>query len=338
MHLRFICCLLLGLPCINSLAAADDDDTAKLTSKVQSVNGLAVIKLDGEAQRQTGLAVTVLKPARHHSEFLAYGKAISIQPLMDLHHRYLAALTERNRAAAKFKQAEQAIQRQQDLYQHGVTAKRNLQDQQAQWQTDKALLDATQYQNQAIIDETLLSWGKTLSDWALTPRAEKLTAFLAGEQTLLQVTVPSHHKPIENLHTIAVNVSGERSTAQTAEFISTAPQTDSSNQGISYFFQTSGKTIKTGMSVSAWLPEQGQQHDGVIIPASAVCWAADQAYVYLKTDEGTFSRRAISQYTATANGYFLSGILKPGDTIVTTGAQMLLSEELRRQIPSEDND
>ncbi|MDD2725272.1 MAG: hypothetical protein PHH59_14800 [Methylovulum sp.] len=337
MSLRFIHCLLLSLLCVNSVVA-DDDDQAEPSSKIKTINGLTVIKLDGKTQQQTGLAVTVLEPAQHHAEFIAYGKAISIQPLLNLHHRYLAMLTERNRAAAKFKQAEQAIQRQQDLYRNGVTAKRNLQDQQAQWQTDKALLDATQYQDQAIIDEALLNWGKTLSDWALTARAEKLTAFLTGEQTLLQITVPSHHKPAENLHTIAVDVSGERSKAQKAELISVAPQTDANNQGISYFFQTSGKTIKTGMSVSAWLPEQGQQQAGVIIPASAICWATDQAYIYLKTGDGTFTRRAISHYTATANGYFLSDILKPGDAIVTTGAQMLLSEELRGQIPSEDND
>lgn len=328
--------LIVMLLCV-TVAAADDDDAPETSARVQSINGQTVIKLDEKTQQQTGIAFTVLKPAQHHAEFLAYGKAISIQPLVNLHHRYLATLTERNRATAKFKQAEQSIQRQQDLYQHGVTAKRNLQDQEAQWQADKALLDASQYQDQAIIDEALLNWGKTLSDWALTPRAEKLAPFLTGQQSLLQITIPSHHIPSEDLRSIAVNVSGERNTAQTAELISTSPQTDSS-QGISYFFHTSGKTIKTGMSVSAWLPEQGQQHEGVIIPASAICWANDQAYVYLKTDTETFNRRAISHYNAAANGYFLSDTLKPGEIIVSTGAQMLLSEELRGQIPSEDND
>ncbi|MDD5273881.1 MAG: hypothetical protein PHU14_14345 [Methylovulum sp.] len=333
---RTLALLIIGWFCLNS-AIADDDDSPTL-SKTQHINGQTVIKLDEKTQQQTGLVVTVLQPAHHHAEFLAFGKAISVQPLLSLHHRYLATLTDRNRANAKFKQAEQSIQRQQDLYEHGVTAKRNLQDQQAQWQTDKALLDATQYQDQALIDEALLNWGNTLSAWVLTAHGEKLTPFLSGQQTLLQITVPSHHNPADNLHTIAVEVSGERSKAQTAELISVAPQTDNSSQGLSYFFQTSGKTIKTGMSVSAWLPEHDKPQSGVIIPTSAVCWAGDQAYVYLKTDTDTFSRRAISHYTPTAHGYFLNDTLKPGDTLVTTGAQMLLSEESRGQIPSEDND
>lgn len=321
---------------------ADDDDQPETSvaspAKAQTINGQTVIKLDGHTQQLSGIVTLTLKPAHHQTEFLAYGKAISIQPLLGLHQRFLAALTERKRANAKFELAEQSFSRQQDLFRHGATAKRNLQDQQAQWQSDKASLEATQYQDQAIIDEARLNWGKTLASWALSERANQLATFLDGQQTLLHITLPSHHSPAENLHTIAVDVAGDRGNAQTAEFISAAPQTEGNGQGLSYFFRVSGKTIKTGMSVSAWLPEQGQQQDGVLIPANAVCWTSDQASVYVKTADDTFSRRTIGRYTPTTGGYFLSDTLKPGDAIVTTGAQMLLSEEMRGQIPSEDND
>jgi hypothetical protein len=339
MYLLFVRSLIIGLLCIHAVNADDDDGhKTPATAKVQNINGQTVIKLDAQTQQLAGITTAPLKPARHTSEWPAFGKAISIQPLLALHHRYLATLTERHRATAKFTQAQQTIQRQQDLYQSGVTAKRSLQDQQAQWQADKALLDATQYQDQAIIDEALLNWGKTLSDWALTANANKLAPFVSGLQTLLQITVPTQYALTDKLHTIAIEAAGDRSKAQPAEFVATAPQTDGSSQGIGYFFQTSGKTVKTGMSISAWLPEQGQQHDGVIIPKSAVCWSLDQAYVYLKTADDTFSRRAISGYSVTTDGYFITHTLKPDDVIVTTGAQMLLSEELRGQIPDEDND
>jgi hypothetical protein len=38
------------------------------------------------------------------------------------------------------------------------------------------------------------------------------------------------------------------------------------------------------------------------------------------------------------NGYFISNELKPGEQLVLTGGQLLLSEEFRAQIPHEDND
>jgi len=60
--------------------------------------------------------------------------------------------------------------------------------------------------------------------------------------------------------------------------------------------------------------------------------------VYLKTAEDTFSRRTLEHYSASADGYFIPDGIKPGEQIVTKGAQMLLSEELRGQIPSEDDD
>jgi hypothetical protein len=64
----------------------------------------------------------------------------------------------------------------------------------------------------------------------------------------------------------------------------------------------------------------------------------DQALVYLKTSEETFSRRTLDHYSATTDGYFIPDALEPGEQIVTKGAQTLLSEELHGQIPSENDD
>ena len=117
-----------------------------------------------------------------------------------------------------------------------------------------------------------------------------------------------------------------------------AAQTESVAQGESYYFQTDDKNIITGMNVSAWIPDQNAKLTGVIIPQSALIWYMGQALVYLKTAEETFSRSTINHYSATADGYFISDAIEPGEQIVTKGAQMLLSEELRGQIPSENDD
>jgi hypothetical protein len=117
-----------------------------------------------------------------------------------------------------------------------------------------------------------------------------------------------------------------------------AAQIESVAQGESYYFQTGDKNIITGMNVTAWIPEQNKPITGVIIPKSALVWYMNQALVYLKTSEETFSRRTIDHYSTSADGYFIPDAIKPGEQIVTKGAQMLLSEELRGQIPREDDD
>jgi len=331
---------------------ADDDD--KPVAKLPGSAGRGTIFLAAKAQSVSGLQTITLTSVRDHPEFTAYGKAVNIQPLIELRHRYLVTLTERSSATARFKQAEQNIKRQQDLYRDGATSKRNLQVQQAQWQTDKAQVDASGVQGKAIIDEARLNWGKKLAEWALSTDSDPLSGFLSGQKTLLQITLPVNKQLANEIQSIDVEASGNRSAATKAELISAAPQTDTTAQGESYFFQTDGRRncsrqscgihtipgdnpIRTGMSVAAWIPEQGENRSGVIIPKSALAWYMDQAFVYIKTAEEQFSRRTIDQYSATNGGYFVGSGINAGEQLVVTGGQMLLSEEFRGQIPNEDD-
>lgn len=314
---------------------ADDDD--KPVAKPHNSPGPGTVFLDAKAQSLSGLQTATLTAVSHRPEFLAYGKAVNIQPLVELRHRYLVALTERGSAAAKFKQAEQNINRQQDLYRDGATSKRNLQVQQAQWQIDKALVDASGVQGKAIVDQARLNWGEKLAEWALAADSGKLGDFLSRRQTLLQITLPVNKQLAGDIQDIYVDASGNRSAAGKAELISTAPQTDNAVQGESYFFQTDGSRIRTGMRVTAWIPEQGESHTGVVIPKSALIWYMDQAFVYIKTAEQQFSRRTIDRYSATADGYFVGSGINAGEQLVVTGGQILLSEEFRGQIPNEDD-
>jgi len=315
-----------------SAAIADDDDNKPVANP-----GQGAIALAAKAQSLSGLQTITLTSVSDHPEFTAYGKAVNIQPLVELRNRYLVTLTERGGATARFEQAEQNIRRQQDLYREGATSKHSLQVQQAQWQTDKALLDASGVHGKAIIDEARLNWGKKLTEWALSADADQLSGFLSGKKTLLHITLPVNKQLASEIQSIEVEASGNRSAATKAELISAAPQTDASVQGESYFFQTDGRRIRTGMRVAAWIPEQGENQSGVVIPKSALIWYMDQAFVYIKTAKEQFSRRAIDHYSATAGGYFVGSGLSAGEQLVVTGGQMLLSEEFRRQIPDEDD-
>jgi len=315
---------------------ADDDDKS-VANLPDSSAGQGTIFLAAKAQSVSGLQTITLTSVSDHPEFTAHGKAVNIQPLIELRHRYLVALTERSGATARFKQAEQNIKRQQDLYRDGATSKRNLQVQQAQWQTDKAQVDASGVQGKAIMDEARINWGKKLTEWALSTDAEPLNGFLSGQKTLLQITLPVNKQLANEIQTIYVEASGNRSAATKAELISAAPQTDTTAQGESYFFQTDGRRIRTGMRVAAWIPEQGENRSGVVIPKSALVWYMDQAFVYIKTAAEQFSRRTIDQYSATNGGYFVGSGINAGEELVITGGQMLLSEEFRGQIPNEDD-
>jgi hypothetical protein len=312
-----------------SCYAADSEQAGK-------IDGYHVIVLDKETQKLSGLQTMEARAAGYRPEFIAYGKSISIQPLLELRNNYLLALTGSQSAAAKFRQSEQSIKRVEDLYRNGIAAKRRLQEQQSQWQVDKSQVDAAHFQGRAIAGEARLIWGKQLADWAMAADSSRLDVFVSGQKTLLQITLQANRQLPDDVRTIFVEASGDRGKAQEARLISIAPETDNTVQGTGYFFETEGKGISIGMSVSAWIPEQKEPVPGVVIPKSAVIRSMDQMFVYIKTSENQFSRRLLMQAKPAADGYFVGAAIKSGEKIVTTGGQMLLSEELRGQIPDDD--
>lgn len=316
---------------ISSSCLANTDDVQNNTQQL-------TIKINNALQLSSGIETTTVEAYNQQTEFIAYGKAVNLHPLLALRTRYLQTIAESNRALAKFKHAEQTINRQQDLFKNGVSSKRNLQEHQAQWHIEKAQADASNFQAKAIVDEAILVWGQALTDWALNSKSDNLSDFISGQRKLLQITLPSNKHLAETIKTIVVDTTGNRNLAHKADYISATELTESITQGESYYFQSTDKKIKTGMNITAWIPENDKSDTGVIIPKSALIWNMDQAFVYIKTDEETFHRRIITQYTASNNGYFVANTIESGEKVVTKGAQMLLSEQLRGQIPSEDND
>jgi len=80
-----------------------------------------------------------------------------------------------------------------------------------------------------------------------------------------------------------------------------------------------------------------QTQQGIIIPQAALIWHLGQSFVYVQRDEDEFKRVKINQKTRFDSGhYFIPHGLQENDRLVISGAQALLSEEFRGQIPAED--
>ncbi|HWT28047.1 MAG TPA: hypothetical protein VN084_00940, partial [Methylophilaceae bacterium] len=75
-----------------------------------------------------------------------------------------------------------------------------------------------------------------------------------------------------------------------------------------------------------------------VIPNDAVVWYGGKAWVYRQESPERFVRQPIETDHETGNGWFNTGLIKPGDALVTSGAQLLLSEEFKYQIKNENED
>jgi membrane fusion protein, multidrug efflux system len=78
---------------------------------------------------------------------------------------------------------------------------------------------------------------------------------------------------------------------------------------------------------------------GVRVPNEAVVWHAGKSWAYLRQDGETFARYEVSATRDLGDGWFnRAADLVPGREIVVSGAQLLLSEELKFQIRNENED
>lgn len=324
-----------------AFSLADDDDdkpqtAARAIVRSPEQNGTPA-PLNSNLQL-AGIKTQILERAHQQPEFSAFGTIVSLEPLLQLRQQYLAAQAQQDGAKARYTEAHLNLSRTKNLHEQDIVSTRRLQEQQAQWQSDKAALDATSYQQQTILAASRLEWGDTLTDWFIRKPNQAADRFLQHHAQLLLVTLPPNTHLTPEIRRIMIDEHGRREQAIAATLISSSPRIDPVSQGERYFFSVEGRRIPFGAHVTAWIANGAEQSNGVIVPSSAVVWHLGQALAFVKTQNGQFGRRLINIQIPIGQGYFVSETLQAGEEIVITGAQTLLSQELKNQIPNEDDD
>jgi hypothetical protein len=314
---------------------ADEDEAI---SYLEQTNGIPAIRLPATIQAQTGMQTQTLETVSRFPETHSYGTVMSIQPLLQMRARYHRVKAEQAVHEAALARSQLNYERLRDLYQDEAVSARRLQEARSQWQTDKARTEAAREKIRDIRDEALQLWGAVLSTWTLHDESKAFSGLLSRRAVLLLITLDPGQTLPDHAATIFVSRTGARRHARKASRISAAPQTDRVSQGETYFFLCDSAQLRTGMRIDAWIPQTSQSVAGVDLPSSAVVWHAGKPWVYVRTDEELFARRTIPEYRDHGSVWFVTRGFFPGEVVVATGAQMLLSEEFRRQIPEEDDD
>ncbi len=330
---------LVLLFCFFSLSAvASDDDEENELKPTQIINGQVVIHLDEESQEASGLETQQFKTIEFQKEITAYGKAVNVSPLLSIISQYQSAAAKKAGAKARLAKAESTIARLRNLHKNEAVSTRKLQDQQSQWQSDKAIYDEMVYKSKLIINQSQLLWGEHITHWVTGQKPAQFDHLISGKSTLLTVTLAAGNTLLDNVETILISPTGEREGAFKASFISRLPSIDQFSQGLQYSFLSDNPNIKPGMNFTAWIPQFKNKLVGIIIPESAIAWHLGQSFVFIKIDEEQFIHQNIINPIKVPKGYFITEQLTDNQEIVVTGTQMLLSHEFRSQIPDEDDD
>lgn len=318
---------------------SQQEEEVETPNRVATDQGLTVVTLDAASQKQSDIRTSLMQPAKFQGAVTSYGLVMGIDPLIDLRTRYLAARAEAGVVRASLLNSEREYQRLLQLNKddHNISD-RAVTAAEALWKADKAKLAAAETMATNLRANMRQAWGEVLTEKATQPNDSMLQQLLDYRKVLLQVTLPFGTPDPKPGSSLTVTPTGARNKPVEAHYISRSPQTDSTIQGKTYYFEAPSEDLRAGMRVSVRMTDNRQRVDGVVIPNEAVVWYGGKAWVYRKESPERFIRHPISTEQEAGNGWFNAGQIKPGDALVTSGAQLLLSEEFKYQIKNENED
>ena len=326
----------------------ESEEAIEALNRVSTKQGLAVITVNTAAQMQSEIESSALKIGSHQTTVSSYGNVMRIDGLIDLRTRYLAAKAEAEVLRAALTHSKNEYNRLHEL---------NLDDKNvsdkvvatalADIKSSEAKVFAAESSAKNIADSMRQAWGEVLTKLATDKNAGVLLQNLIGyKEALIQVTLPfDAPEPAANSNLTVSPTAAEMHTIN-AQYISRAPAGSATIQGKTYFYHAKTTDLRAGMQVkvlgieskSAQSTNSKGNSSGVIIPNSAVVWYGGKPWVYRKIGNDQFSRLPIKTDIELENGWFYQGNLKPNDYVVTSGAQLLLSEEFKSQITNENED
>lgn len=292
-------------------AAADEG-----THVTHDEQGNTVVSMSDDDQGDAGIVFGNPVAGQWSQEVKGYGRVLDPAPLAALLNELITDQAATNASVREW-------ERQKTLSGQNNTSARALQAAEA-----AALHD--QLAVQSVRDRLTLAWGPTLAGRTDLPN---FVASLAARQAVLvRVDLPggmSLDSPPAGAR--VVTLSGKTTEAK---FFSPTTDVDPQIQGQGFILlvQPNAITLAPGQVLTVWLQVAGDPLAGVIIPSNAVLRLEGAGWVYvMNKDNGgeAFTRRKIPLDRPTDAGWFVTGTVKVDDYIVVTGAQTLLSEELK---------
>jgi hypothetical protein len=325
----------------DELRIRDDEyeEEIEIDSSATVENGRAVVRVNAESQAASGIRVATIRAAQNETSVQVYGSVVDVRPLLDLRGQFLAAAGERRAMQASVEATRVEYQRARKLYQDD----RNISEQalravESRYRVAQARLATAEAAVSVLGDSLRGSWGPVVGGWAMESDSASLQALLKRQSRLVRLVFP-HELPrssaLPRILLAPVSIGGAQVEAR---FISESHQGSTVLPGKTYFYLVDGSDLRAGTRVVARATTGGEKRDGTIVPNEAVVWHAGKAWVYIVQDPETFARYEISIANEMYDGWFQSGLLEVGEEVVVSGAQLLLSEELKFQIRNENED
>ena len=174
-----------------ALTQAQEEEIAT-PNLVTSKEGITAIKVNSATQIQSDIKTSPLKASMHQANISTYGSVLSIDSLIDLRTRYLAAKSEIEVLRTSLTQNKNEFARLQSLNQDD----KNVSDKvvaisASNVKADEARIAAAESTAKNLADSMRQQWGESLTIQATQPNvSELLQNLIASKEVLIQTTLP----------------------------------------------------------------------------------------------------------------------------------------------------
>ena len=278
----------------------------------RSPQGEIILTLDAETQKRIGLAVAPLNAAEHRATRQGFARVLDATSLSSLLNEL--ALARTNLAASEKELARAKV----------LAAQSNV--------SEKALLAAENTAGrdrlavQAVEDKLALAFGRELANRADLLQLSRSLASM--EAALVRVDLSAGETLLTPPTKSRVFAPANEAELFEAEFIGPATSIEPEFQGQAFLYLVTqtNRRLAPGANLTALLELSGNASPGVVVPRAALVRSDGRGWAFVQTGDDTFTRREVVLTRPTGDGWFVAEGFKPGDKVVVTGAQVLLSE------------
>ena len=296
------------------------------------------VEVSEAAQQMASIKSQTLMETFFTPEMRALATVIPTQPLQLAHVRCSEAEMQYRLAEVNVQGMRKELTRLKTLQQAtGSLASKEIQFAETNLSVAQAEAELKQQLIQHCHNEIRQQWPQPIADWAIQG-GDDFKLLMAREQSLLQVTLPSHKTLDDKVTTIRWQEANKENHVGQAQRLAPSLTADPVLSGETWFFLTQSSSLREGARLQVWVPDDEGTFSGVMIPFHAVVWYAGQPWAYLKMDDEHFQRISLADGLSSVEGIYLQQGFYPGDEVVISGAQTLLSEEFKWQIHDEDDD
>ena len=285
----------------------------KEESHVIKTNGQTLVKLEEKEQQGAGLKLATLEAATMRPEARVYGRVLDASPLVQ-------SLNEIMLARSALDASQRELARLKVLAADQNTSARTLETADATARRDQIVLEGAQMR-------LVSTWGKGVA--GLNDLPAFIHSLATMDTVLARLDLPFGSAAEGPPTSVRIAALTAEEKLLPAELLGPAPSADPQVQGQGFLVHLKTASLPPGAALSGWLSLPGEEEKGVVVPRSALVRHEGEAFIYVQRSPGLFERREVELEHPLEKGWFVAEGLKAGESIVISGAQQLLSTELK---------